>query len=264
MVGEWLTMRASLQGSSGTTGLFDYRSNKYGLLRELDLAGAVNRGMTVENIASQLVEIDSELFSSGLRTDEDANWVGAIEDWEGICSAEPDAWRIWVDESNKIVCYWLFVNPRPEKFFEACLGGYPEVEITLDSVRPIRSGPIHIYGPGIYVRKQLCDDSGRGLKSISSILSNLMISSFLLQLYRLERDGLHISQICIPAYSEEGRRLIRRYGLSPMPHHISMRYAKELGWAFREAKGGPLPEIFHSWVDAELRARTGLPEMPHH
>lgn len=233
---------------------FGYRSNVYGNLEELDLVTARQRGMSLENISTQLVAIDAALFEDRAPP----GWVGEPANWAAVCEMEPDAWRIWVDEDNRIISYWMFVNPLPEVFLRACFGNYPESEITIATLRTLRAGDVHIYGPGLYVRKDVVEAQKGGMRSLPSILARLMMSSFEYNLSRLASEGVRFSQICVPVYSDEGRRIAKRYRLGAMPEHISRNYARRMGWDVIEGKCGLLPEIYHSWVDESLRLRARL------
>lgn len=231
------------------SGQFDYRAQGEGDIREMDIAAVARAGISMDNIAGQLMAIDTALFAHmGSET-----WMGVANDWRDIAVAYPDTWRIWVNERNEVLAYWMFVNPTPDIFRKGVCGEYPEAEITLPTLRPLEAGPVHIYGPGMYVRQNV----GRSLKHI---LATLLITSFFYQLRRLEHLGREFAEICIPVCSSEGLGWAKgRFQLERMPIDICRRYAARTGWKFVHDGTLVLPAIHYGLIGEDLRRAVGLP-----
>lgn len=242
----WSNLERTSPHALKRSGNFDYFSRTLGTVREMDLDAALADGISAWQIAENLVDIDVSLFSQVGLTET----IGTPQDWHDVMVAHPDTWRVFVNDDGRVLGYWFFVCPKREIFLEACFGNYPEDKITVDTLRDIKSGPVNIYGPGIYTRKDIL-----GIKRDKDVLGANLQLSFLYNLRRLEASGVHFSEICIPVYSEFGLNIVRKFELQRMPDDVSTRYAAEMRWVSDHPH---LPALYHGWVDDGIRRRAGL------
>lgn len=252
----WEEFRTSDSYFSQKSGMFDYASNQFGHIEEMDLIDLKRRGLTIEYVASQLVSIDADLFSSFAKTNS-PDWVGSEDVWSRILQSHPDTWRVWVTGNGEVLAYWMFVVPSAENFSKACLGEYPEHEITeatLESLDP--GGTYKMYGPGIYVKKKLTSGN---YKQMKSVLASLMMMSFIHNMNRMKHIGVTFSDVCAPVFSASGRVWAQeKFKLSRMPDLINKRYAENMGWAPRSDHKGILPAVFIGSMNDELAKSLGF------
>lgn len=249
LVDEWQTFKAAPARTNGEELSIQYNCQRFGQVESRSLEQFTRDGVDPLDVARQLVEIDADLFSMFSNDD----WIGTPEDWRDVMTFEPDCWRAFAAPDGRVLGYWMFLNPKREKFLEACVGGYPEDEITietLDKIDPSRQA--NIYGPGLYVRKDIQNWD-------RSVLGSHLLISFLSHVKRLERKGIVFENICIPVCSEEGRKLAEdRFGLERMPEDINKIYANKMGWKILTFKRKSFPAIYFSALDDDIRARAGL------
>jgi hypothetical protein len=231
---RWANFKASPAYLAKSTDAFGYKSTKYGHVREICLEEALANGLTPAQIAHELVKIDGELFDHF----GDPSWVGSEEDWHEVIIQHPETWRIWLTDQNEILAYWMFVTPKPEFFNRGCLGDYPEYEIKPDTLQPIDSGSVQIYGPAMYVRKSVSEHFMRQVFGAS------IVCSFLYHLKRLSHAGIEIADVCVPVYSPEGEGYALMFDVEKMPSVVNRRYAGRMGWASTQGPNGELPALY--------------------
>lgn len=246
---EWQTFRTAPGFVSGEELPVRYDCRRFGRVESRSLEQLTREGVEPLSLAQQLVNIDTDLFS--MFSEED--WVGTPEDWRDVLVFEPDCWRVFVAPDRTVLGYWMFLNPTREKFFEACVGGYPEYEITVETIEKlVPHRPANIYGPGLYVRKDIQNWD-------RSVLGSHLLISFLYHIKRLERRGVIFERICIPVCSEEGRKLAEdRFGLERMPEDINKLYAGNMGWRILTFGRKSLPAIYFRALESDIRYRAGL------
>ncbi len=229
-------------------GGFSYRSRSLGVIREMGLTEIAAASISMVDVARDVVGIDVDLFQEV----GGESWVGSVDNWLKIMVEHPETWRVFLDERGGVVGYWMFVNPVREIFLEACLGNYPENEITMQTLRPLSVGPVTMYGPGMYIRNEITKKRERDVLG-----ANIEIS-FLHHVRRLDRRGVDFQEVCVPVFSDAGLRIVKKFGLERMPNAVSARYAQRMGWPVMDQERGDLPALYYGCIDEKLRERVGF------
>jgi len=164
-------------------------------------------GWDGRQLLDALISLDHETIEGMTDIDE-----GRTEQWAPVFMDHPETWRLITDGPGSIAGYWHFVPLFEEEFARAKDGLLNDSEVTTDKVRLFEL-------PGeydMYVTIFCLKPRFRRPLAVTKLFD-----SFLDMLTLLARQGVFFREICANAYSANGVKLCRHFGMAPHKDHSS-------------------------------------------
>lgn len=151
----------------------------------------------MRKIVEELIKLDYENISNLSMEDE-----GTLDQWLPIFVNNPDTWRILV-YSRKIIGYWHFVPLKNRTYEKIKHGKIHEIDINEMDVKKLRNGGYKIYLRSMVLKKEFRDSEA----------TNILFGSFFNVLEELSVKGIEINEMCAIAYTDDGKKLCKKFGM---------------------------------------------------
>ena len=137
--------------------------------------------------------------------------AGTPQQWRAVFWDHPESWRIIVTPRRRVVGYWHFVALSREDYASAMSGQLFDAQITADRVELFElPGEYTIYFAGLAISP--------AFRKPNAFFP--LFASLLDVLESLARGGTFFSNVCANAFSSQGVKICKRFGLRKVGKHI--------------------------------------------
>lgn len=188
-----------------------------------DITDVLEWGWDGKKLLRHLIALDYETTDNLNESNE-----GTPDQWAPVFMDNPDCWKLLASRKGELVGYWSFFALKDSTFKVAKQGKLNEGEIKISNVQSFNMpGTFNIYISIVCIRENY---RKKGFL--------MLFDSFITRLNELTQSNRKINNICVNAFSEDGKLLAKNFGLRYLCSHVE--YGEIFFGKYQEAKNSKL------------------------